>query len=204
MRHILTTTAFVAVTILAFVSNSHAQQTYWAIAEQNEHNTTETLPYMQINANKGIEGSRFGIAAFALLNKYWGEVFFGPSYSWKQGKSYTQLSIQAGLETYAPSPYRGMGYVFYQRDGDENDRKKFVGFLAAEYGESGHWYMGYANYKVGKVLGIGGHGQYRVSWGPRIQLDFPLGSNVLSLYGTAGRNMETGTFGGITGLRLQM
>lgn len=188
-----------------FISSSmKAQQTYWAIAEQNEHQPTETIPYLQINANKGIDGSRFGIAAFALLNKYWAEAFFGPSYSWKKGKVYTQISVQAGLETIPETPYRAMSYLFYQRDGDDKGRKKFVGFLAAEYGESGHWYMGFANYKVGKMLGIGAHGQCRVSWGPRIQLDFPLGPNTLSFYGTAGRSMETGTFAGITGLRLQM
>ncbi len=194
------------IAILVFVATpfiGSSQSTSWMFEAQVAISPEQETPlYAQpwVWCSKSFKDSPWGIGSFGLVGQNWGELLIGPSYTARGKKGFTEFGIQGGIETYNNSPFRGMAYVFHKTPGETSGRKELTYLVVGEYGGSGRWHFGFINYNVTKVIGIGAVAQHGTVYGPRLQVNIPIGF----VWMGAGQDLENKASGMAIGVRVFM
>lgn len=183
--------------VLILMSIKTSAQTSFFAESQSYASKSIYSPFEFVWANKYFDSTNWGIFLFAAATNRWGELYMGPSYTFKSIKnpqSFLEVGAGFGIES-ADRPHREAVYAFFNLNPDSSGKKnkgKVVGLLNAEYGGSGYWYLGFVVKSISEKIAIGVHAQsFTGVWGPRFQYQ----PSSLMLYVVPGYSLERKEYG---------
>lgn len=149
--------------ILLAIGQLCIAQSFW-VESQNKYGLKTGFSPLLSNWNFKQYQSGFGVWNFNLVSPTWSEALVGPMYGSKIGGLYLEGGVGGGFET-NKKPLRGGAYLF-------GDHDKYWFLVDAEYGGSGHWYLGFLERKFKNGFRLGLHAQEFAPHGLRIGYKF--------------------------------
>ncbi len=186
---------FILLANILFSVIVNAQTSTFFVEEQNIYSEGRVTPQGFMQVNHYFKDSKYGVFSYTSVSSQWGELIVGgtKTYSLKRD-GLVEIGLGGGIETGANS-FRGATYIFTIIN---SGKHKVTGLINGEYGGSGYWYVGFLTIDITKNFVIGVHAQYGAASGPRLQYQ----TKHFMLWGSTGVNLETKSFGTVTGIRV--